>query len=357
MERKYKICVYAICKNEEKFIDNWMQSVSEADLVVVTDTGSSDNSVGKLRERGAQVHMLKIDPFRFDVSRNYCMGFIPDDIDICISLDLDEIIQPGWREAIEKAWQPDSKLGRYLFNWKIGADGVAQVQYYYDRIHARHGFEWIYPTHEILHYTGDGVMKETFIPGLTVNHYPDTKKNRSFNLPLLKLAVEECKSARNMHYLGREYMYAQEWENCIQTLKEQLMQSDSVWNEERSASMRFIARSYGMLGNNDERKHWLYKAIAQAPHLREPYVEFAQLGYECENWECTHFFALEALAIKNKSFGYANEIFAWNYEPYDLAAISAYKLGNKKEAERYSLMALQLDPQNERLKNNHLFYV
>ena len=30
----YKVCVYAICKNEEKFADRWMDSMGEADLVV-----------------------------------------------------------------------------------------------------------------------------------------------------------------------------------------------------------------------------------------------------------------------------------------------------------------------------------
>lgn len=59
---KYKICVYAICKNEEQFVDRWMDSVNEADMVVVTDTGSTDQSVEKLRLRGAVVYSETIDP-------------------------------------------------------------------------------------------------------------------------------------------------------------------------------------------------------------------------------------------------------------------------------------------------------
>ena len=50
----YRICVYAICKNEEKFADAWMDSMQEADAVVVLDTGSTDHTVEKLRARGAQ---------------------------------------------------------------------------------------------------------------------------------------------------------------------------------------------------------------------------------------------------------------------------------------------------------------
>lgn len=49
---RYKVCVYAICKNEEQFVERWMNSMSEADRVVVLDTGSEDGTVEKLRERG-----------------------------------------------------------------------------------------------------------------------------------------------------------------------------------------------------------------------------------------------------------------------------------------------------------------
>ena len=45
---KYKVCVYAICKNEEQFVDRWMDSMSEADQVVVLDTGSEDGTVERL---------------------------------------------------------------------------------------------------------------------------------------------------------------------------------------------------------------------------------------------------------------------------------------------------------------------
>ena len=47
---KRKICVYAICKNESKFIDRWYNSVKEADYVCVLDTGSTDDSYEKLKK-------------------------------------------------------------------------------------------------------------------------------------------------------------------------------------------------------------------------------------------------------------------------------------------------------------------
>ena len=48
-----KVCVYAICKNESQFVERWMASMGEADAVVVLDTGSTDDTVERLRAAGA----------------------------------------------------------------------------------------------------------------------------------------------------------------------------------------------------------------------------------------------------------------------------------------------------------------
>ena len=39
-----KIAVYAIAKDESKHIERFMQSVAEADHVLICDTGSSDST-------------------------------------------------------------------------------------------------------------------------------------------------------------------------------------------------------------------------------------------------------------------------------------------------------------------------
>ena len=55
MKDKLKIVVYAICQNEAKFVKRWMDSMKEADEVVVLDTGSNDATVSLLRSYGAKV--------------------------------------------------------------------------------------------------------------------------------------------------------------------------------------------------------------------------------------------------------------------------------------------------------------
>ena len=79
-----KVVVYAICKNEAQFVDRWMDSMGEADQVVVLDTGSEDDTVERLRARGALAEVEVISPWRFDVARNRSMELVPEDADICV---------------------------------------------------------------------------------------------------------------------------------------------------------------------------------------------------------------------------------------------------------------------------------
>ena len=108
--KKYKVCVYAICKNEEKFVERWVNSMKEADSIYVLDTGSSDNSVELLKSFGVNVQSKEIKPFRFDTARNLSLDMVPEDCDICVCTDLDEVFESGWREKLEEIWNDDNRL-------------------------------------------------------------------------------------------------------------------------------------------------------------------------------------------------------------------------------------------------------
>ena len=357
MKHKYKVCVYAICKSEEKFVDTWVDSMSEADLIVVTDTGSTDKTVERLRARGVIVHECQVKPWRFDKARNISLSHVPDDMDICVCTDLDERFEPGWREHLEKAWVKGTQTANYLYNWSLKADGSPDTQFVYFKIHTKKDYIWNYPVHECLKYIGKGFERKVFAKGIILNHYPDDTKSRSSYLPLLEMAVaEKPEDDRVTYYLGREYMYAGQWEKCIETLKRHLSLPSAWWHEERCASMRWIAKSYHMLENNQEAYCWYYRAIALVPHMRDPYVEFAQLAYEVSDWHTCFFMAGEALKIKKKSEVYINMGYAWDFTPYDLAAIASYRLGMYKQAAILGEQALALAPDDEHLKNNLKFY-
>ena len=352
-----KIVVYAISKNEEKFVKRFCDSVKEADSVYVLDTGSDDDTVKLLRENGVNVVVSEINPWRFDVARNMSLEMIPEDVDVCVCVDLDEVLVPGWRREIEKVWNDRVNRLRYTYNWSLDNKDRPVISFYGEKIHSRKGYKWIHPVHEVLSFDGED---EEFIlnDNLIINHYPDSSKSRGSYLPLLELSVlEEPNNDRNMHYLGREYMYYSRWNDCIDTLIKHLKLPNALWKDERCASMRFIARSYTNLGRFDEAKLWLNKAIDEAPYLREPYVEMALLEYKLENYFEVVRNCVLALRIKDNKKSYINERFCYDNTIDDLLSISYYNLGLYDDALYYVDKALRYAPEDERLiKNREIIY-
>lgn len=349
---KKKICVYAISKNEEKFVKRWYESVKEADSVYVLDTGSTDKTISMLKDLGVNVSVKEIKPWRFDVARNESLKLVPEDCDICVCIDIDEVISKGWRKKLEEIWDDNTNHLRYIYNWSHDDNGKPLVSFYYEKIHARNGFKWIYPVHEVLEFSGEKEIFKT-TEEIVVDHYPDSTKSRSNYLPLLELSVKENpNNDRNMHYLGREYMFHGKYNEAIDMLIKHLNLKSATWKDERCASMRFIARCYKYLKRYDEAKMWLDKAINEAPYLRDPYVERAMLEYELNNFEDVKKYCLLALEIKNHTKTYINEPFSWNYTIYDLLSISEFYLGNIESSLKWINKATKMEPNNERLINN-----
>lgn len=350
---KYKVCVYAISKNEEKFVSRWVESMKEADEIYVLDTGSTDKTRKQLKKLGVNVKKKIIKPWRFDVARNESLKLLPEDTDICVCTDLDEVFEKGWRKKLENIWDENTTRLAYNYNWSLDKNNNPKVNFYIEKIHNRHDYTWTHPVHEVLTYIGKDKENKKITDDITVNHYPDDQKSRSSYLSLLELSVkEDPEDDRNLHYLGREYMYYGKWNESIDTLIKHLSLPKAVWKDERCASMRFIARCYQNLKRIEEARMWLDKAIKEAPYLRDPYIERALLEYQLNNWKDVEVFCLKALKIKEHQKTYINEIFSWNNTVYDLLSLSYYYQNKKKQALKYIKLALKMEPEDKRLLNN-----
>lgn len=346
-----KIIVYAICKNEEKFVERWVNSMQEADEIYVLDTGSTDNTVKLLKERNVIVKKKIIKPWRFDVARNESLKMIPQDADICACIDLDEVFEKGWRAKLEEKYCYGKNIRyRYTYNWKLNELNEPLVSFREDKIHSLQNYKWTHPVHEVL-TTNE---KETYIEtDLVLNHYPDSNKSRSSYLPLLELSVKENPlDDRNLHYLGREYMFYKMYDKSISTLHKHLMCINATWKDERCASMRFMARCYLSKGYFEESEFWYLKAIKEAPYLRESYIELAYLYELLNNYDDAYKYLSKAFKIKEKSNSYINEEFAWNDVFYDLFSVACFYTKHYDKAIRYVKKAIKINPLNTRYQNN-----
>jgi tetratricopeptide (TPR) repeat protein len=346
-----KICVYAISKNEEFFVERFCKAAKGADMILIADTGSTDNTVELARSCGAVVPEIHISPWRFDLARNAALALIPRDIDICISLDLDEILEPGWREEIERVWNDETTRLRYKYNWGNG------IEYFYEKIHHRHGYHWHHPCHE--YPRTDARIKEVCAHTnmLLVSHHPDPLKSRGQYMELLELSVKEDPSCpRNMFYYARELTFYRKWVDAIVALHKYLENPKSNWATERCYAMRLLSQSYEALGDAAQAENWLHKATKEAPNTREPWVELSDFARKSENWELSYNCAKKAIEINNKDLVYSRDPSVWGARPHDLLALAAYYLGYHDEAFLHGSKAIDLEPENARLKRNLEFY-
>ena len=187
-----KLCIYAICKNEIKHINDWLECVKEADDVVIVDTGSTDGTWEILQKSGVRCEQVNISPFRFDEARNYALSLIPEDCDICLPLDPDMIITKGYCDKIKSVWKP----GMGLLNIPMYFSGANYLGVRF--VHARKNCKWVYPAYEQLRYIGATAQ---YSGVLIIHHYHKGRPAHFMAVELAKLAIEEnpsdpyCKNA------------------------------------------------------------------------------------------------------------------------------------------------------------------
>lgn len=348
-----RVAVYTIALNEEHFVERWYGSAKDADYLLIADTGSTDKTLCTAKKLGINTTTILVRPWRFDNARNAALAALPEDIDYCIALDMDEILLPGWREHLEEAYKNSWTRPRYQYtwSWKDEEETSPGLQYGGDKIHTRFGYRWKHPVHEVL--VPDRIEEVQGWVGLEIHHHPDHSKSRGQYLPLLKLAVDEDPmDDRNTHYYARELFFNYRLDEAKQEFVRHLSLPRAIWKPERAASMRYIAKcSYGV-----EREAWFVKAVEETPDRREPLVDLAQYYYEIQEWDKCLEYSERAIAITEKPLEYLCEDEAWGEKPYDLAAISSYALQKYNKALGYGTQAFQLNPNEERLKTNLAFY-
>jgi hypothetical protein len=310
------VCVYAVALNEEAHVRRWADAARDADLVVLVDTGSTDATVQTARDVGAVVHTIAVRPWRFDDARNAALSLVPADIDVCVVVDLDEVLADDWYEHVVDAFR------RGATHMDAAVD-TGNETYRAPRAHARFGYRWSRPCHETL----DPVPGVPVVPALTsfgLRHLPDNTKPRHDYLPLLHVALAEVPDARNHFYLAREYSFHGMGERAAELYKKYLDLPDATWRDERSAAMIALARL-----EHEQAEMWLLRAAGEAPWRREPWVSLAMLYEFNDMWGSCLAAAERALAIVAPQTNYFAEAYAWGGLPLRL----------RDEARRRSMVA------------------
>lgn len=344
-----RVSIYTIALNEEQFATRWIETTNDADHRLVADTGSSDATVAILQQGGVSVVPIAIRPWRFDDARNAALALLPTDIDIAVSLDMDETLVPGWRNALENSWKDCTRL-HYGYVWSWTPSGHPDVVFHSDKIAGRHTHRWQHPIHEVLKPTVPERVN-TYAPVL-IEHHPDSKKPRSQYLKLLELAVaEDPTDDRSAHYLAREYVFHRLYDKAITEFLRHLSLPKAVWDAERAASMRYLGKCYEALDDRQAAQQWFLRATLEAP-TKEALIDAAAFQLRANRFHAVIDLCESALEAPKAVGSYLTDRYATQEGPYDLASVAYYHIGQRAKAIELARIAIDLNPWDERLKSN-----
>jgi tetratricopeptide (TPR) repeat protein len=341
-----KIAVYAIALNEVDFVERWYASAREADYIVIADTGSVDGLVEHADKLGINVVSIDVKPWRFDVAKNQALALVPDDYDIVVSLDMDEVLLPGWREKLEASWELDATILNHRYR------NNANPWQWHSKIHNRKHCRWIGAVHETLEWSIP--EKQLWNGDIYLDEQQDTTKSRASYIDLLHLKIDEGdRDWKTFYFLANEYQARGDLTTSIE-------QREHAFNNckepiSRAYIAKNIGNTYRQLGNNAEAESWYFKSVDESDE-RESWHALAQFYYDTANWEPCLEAAQRCLEVTTRRDGYTHDPKSWGWSPYDLGAIAAYNTGNYDLALEYGIMAASMEPSNQRLMTNLGFY-
>ena len=340
-----KIAAYTICLNEEKHVARWLEANKEADYRVILDTGSTDNTISLLHEAQKTdphliVHETKIVPWRFDDARNAALALAPTDVDVCLSVDMDEIPDEGFFKTVREEWKRETTRGWFPFD----TGSVWQC----NRLHSRFGYRWISPCHEVaVKYGTEPEVSQNFTVGMS--HRPDNDKSRGQYLDLLVMAVnEKPEDGRMWTYLAREYYFHSNWAKVLEASSVAVALEDT-WNVEKAYACRLAALAAQQHGHNPEAL--LLEGIKHDSESLESWYPLAHFYFLEKRWQECWDAASKRLTTKQTTH-YLRENSVWDWKMYDLMGLAKWHLGDKESALKWSEIALKGDPENERLIKN-----
>ena len=353
MGDKMTIAVYAIAKNEAKFVNRWVDNMGEADSIFVLDTGSTDGTQDMFRSRGVTVKEHRMQVMDFGAARNMAMAMAKESgADILVCTDIDEVFSKGWADKVRKAFKdnPEATTAACKFITKFNPDGTPCDSMHYWKIHRPcAGAVWNARVHEYLTYHN---QVEVFIDDIILEHHPDPNKSRGQYIDLLRIEADTRADPRSVHYYGRELMFAGLYHAAIKQFVHYLGMPDANWNKERAYTMRYIGRCYGWLKEYDSAIVWFLRAAEECREMREPLCDLSDLAMTLKDWNLCTWAAMEALKRKNRDRHYFTEEACWTWKPYDNLSVGLYNRGRKQEALMYAEEALRQSPSNERIAKN-----
>lgn len=263
-----KISAVLIVKNESAMLARCLESVHDADEIIVVDTGSIDNTVEIAKKFTDKVFTDFKWCDDFAKARNYAKSKATGDF--ILSIDADEYCHDfsKVREAVEN-------IEADAINVKMIMGGsVPESFFYFSRLFKnRDDIFWVGAIHNCLNIVG---TKDSEVE-ITYEYSPAHSLDPDRALRILEKEVKERgdTAPREMYYLGREYWYKQMYKECTATLGKYVQIAH--WDAEKADAFLIMSRAYSTQGLDDDARDACLQAIKINPHFKEAILFMAAI--------------------------------------------------------------------------------
>lgn len=285
-----KISVVMICKNEESCILTALESVRDADEIVVCDTGSTDSTVSIVEAFSKTTPTpVVITKYAWDDhfanARNAALDAASGDW--CLSLDCDEVVKPGTMAALRTA---AATATGDTFQMRLFSKGVEDTHWHYlVRFFRRTPrIKWIGRGHEALNFDDQTRLNEGgIVYGYSAAH--DLDPDRMMRVMLKSLLDAELAgekpTTRTLYYLAREFWYRKNYPRALFWFTERT--KEMGYRAECADAWLYIARIHWATGKPEEARTAVCNSLLLAPDCREALAFMAEMSFpeQARIWE------------------------------------------------------------------------
>jgi len=344
-----RVSLCLIAYNEEPRIAGAISSGQGlADEVVVVDGGSIDGTITMAKAAGARViEMGNSD----DLSANRNAAIDAATGDWIVFLDCDELIaNPTGLRAFLESDKVDGLDGLAIKQLYLDADDKPTEALYPVRVFRRGRVRYRYHWHERPERVDQDRVGAYGQTEFVFEHRrPDKPGVPERALRWLEQDVEENPGdPRPVYYLARQYLYLGELDLAKSFFRTYV---EMLGAKNPGAAWLFLAQVYGREGDREAQIRCLYRAAEADPRKRNPWGQLAALYYEQARYPLAVALLRCVLALPMPQDVYEDYLwFGWL--PWDYLARCMYHLGRYKEGLEYAGRAVELEPGDERLKEN-----
>lgn len=250
-----KISALLIVKNEEEIVADALESVKDADEIVVVDTGSTDRTVEIAMRYTDQIFSFPwIDDFA--AARNHAIEMATGDW--CYSIDADHKLLSPMEKVREEAAKAEAAGHKTALVKSLS--GASHVHWREVLFKRDEGVRWKGKVHECLLPAASFKADVEREIGYSKNHYKDPDRN-------LRILWDSERTPRTMFYLGREFYEKKRYDEAIEWLEKFL--KVGKWTPEIGEACLTIAKCYWFSNRGDLARQACLAAIKANPDFKE----------------------------------------------------------------------------------------